>query len=286
MLIPFSKIGIDRRLTIFFETGFPLDWIRRLLEDIIDFHFIGFGAVFLHGACLNKDNLEIIIPAWRGTGKTNFTLNLIAKEEYSYKAEDQFLLFSNQQSYLFTDATHVDYKTITSFPSLKKYNVLSFWLRSLMAKITLPLIPPTGVLFEFLRRGIIKVLAPKVFLKLKEFIPLKITHQQASSKLVLKLVTQPSIKKPTFHEMELAKMANMLIGGMEFERMDLWPYYYAWCFATGEENENFSKYHEKTMSILKEALSHARFFEIRTPYGYNWSENFDEIQEIITQATY
>ncbi len=286
MHIPFSRIGVDQSITVSYEVGFPLDWIRRLIEDIIDFHLIGFNAVFLHGACLIYDDIEIIIPAWRGTGKTNFTLNLIAKEEYSYKAEDQFFLFSNQESYLFTDATHVDYKTITHFPSLKKYNLISFWLRNLIARITLPLIPASGIFFEFLRRGVIKLLAPKVFLKLKEFIPIKITHNQVPRKLVLKLVAQPDLKKPIFHEIELEKMAKMLIGGMEFERMDLWPYYYAWCFAMGEDNENFSKYFEKTLRILHDALSSAKFFEIRTPYGFNWSENFIEVQEIINQVAH
>jgi hypothetical protein len=112
------------------------------------------------------------------------------------------------------------------------------------------------------------------------------THRQVPTKLVLRLVAQPDIKKPTIHRVELGKMVNMLIGGMEFERMDLWPFYYGWCFATGEENENFSKYHEKANNILHRALSHASCYEIRTQYGIDWSQNFNEIQKIVDQVAY
>ena len=281
--VPFSKIGIDKKLEIYFEQGFPKDWLRRFLDDILAFHVVGFDVSLFHGASLINKDLEIIIPAWRGTGKTNLALHLLINKGFSYKGEDQFFISVDKNSFVYTDACHVDYKHMDEFPSLKKkYSSLPFSLRSMIVKIALPFLPPTGEISEFIRRGLIKVFAPKVFVKMEEFIPdFKVSFEQPKKRLVIQLILCPSISDISIRPVELNRLVDRCIGGMQYEREDFYLAYYGWVYATGNRNtivENIATY-ERT--VLQKALDKANCYEIQIPYGYDWTKNYSKIEKII-----
>jgi len=283
MRIPFEAIGKERTLRIEFERGFPLDWIRRLIEDILDFHMLGFGGVFVHGACIIKDDLEVIIPAWRGTGKTNLTLYFLCNKSFGYKAEDQFFLFDDGRSYLYTDACHADYRTICNFESLHRYKSLGFRIQNAIVKTFTPLIPPKGVVFEFMRRALLKAFAPKVFLKMRDFIDMQLSHDQPRQRVVIQMVARPHTDAITVEEVGADRMIPTIVAGMQYERMDLFPFYYAWAFAFGKRNECFDDYVDRATAVLQQSLADVRFYQVSIPRTFNWEENAGVIESMLSR---
>ena len=138
--IPFLEIGQSSELLITFEKGFPVDWLRRYLDGLIAFHLLGSDATLYHAACIGRGDCEIVIAAWRGTGKTSLSLDLLENQYASYKAEDQFVLRETGESYVYTDASHVDFSHMQRFHAIKgAHPSLSFSLRTSIARIILPL---------------------------------------------------------------------------------------------------------------------------------------------------
>jgi len=281
MLIPFGDIGTKRHLRIEYEKGFPLDWIRRLIEDILDFHMLGFGGVFVHGACIIKDGLEVLIPAWRGTGKTNLTLYFLCNRSFGYKAEDQFFLFGNGRSYIYTDACHADYRTICNFEALHRYKSFGFRVQNAIVQTFTPLIPPKGVVFEFLRRALLKAFAPKVFLKMRDFVDMDISHEQPRERVVIQMAARPQSNDISVEEISAERMIPTIVAGMQYERMDLFPFYYAWAFAFGKRNSCFDEYVERADRILRDALVDVRFYRVSIPRTFNWEENAETIESML-----
>lgn len=280
--IPFNEIGIKKNLEIKFEKDFPPDWIRRLIDDILAFHVSGFGMSFVHAACLSRSGKNIIIPAWRGTGKTTLTLSLLFGNHFGYKAEDQFFIDREANCYIYTDACHLDRNHIEDFPQVRnKYFSIIHLLRSSLTSILLPFFPPVNPVFEFVRRVILKVFSPKVYVKIRDFIPdLQLDHDNGKELILMQLITQPNLKEPIIEETETNQLVEKILGGMQYERLDLYPYYYAWVYASGKRNGIIDNVHKIEKDILISALTNAKSYRILIPMKFDWSSYTSEINKI------
>ena len=281
--IPFEDIGKKNTLEIKFEKGFPVDWIRRLIDDILAFHVTGFGMSFIHAACLTGDKKELIIPAWRGTGKTSLALSLLQSGYFEYKAEDQFFINRNGDCFIYNDACHVDSKHMKAFPQIKnKYNSPLYAIRTLIASMLLPILPPINVAFEFARRIVLKLLSPKVFVKIGDFLPeMRISHEKGKKPIVIQVITQPDIDKASVSKVDNEVVGDSILGGMQYERLDLYPYYYAWVYATGKRNEYIDNVNIIERDIIQSALKDARCYVINVPIGYDWNKNMENVYSLI-----
>jgi hypothetical protein len=279
--IPFSEIGQSNKLSIIFETGFSLNWLRRYLENLIAYHLLGQGASLYHAACLCRGDYEIIIPAWRGTGKTTLALHLLIDQSFAYKAEDQFVVKETSESYIFTDACNVDHKHLEQFPVIQnKHGSFSFKMRNMTAKFVLPFIPPKGRILTYVRRGLQKVMTPKVFVKLADTIPgFRISTQQPKQRIVLQLFTRENRAKPEIKLVDVNKLIMHTVGGMQYEREDLYTMYCVFVYATGIRNWIIENAVEKETEILSKALSGAECYEIQI--GDNWPENYVFITRLL-----
>jgi len=281
--IPFSDIGINRSLEIKFEKGFPPDWIRRLIDDILAFHVSGFGMSFIHAACLTGRDNEIVIPAWRGTGKTTLTLSLLFSKQYGYKAEDQFFIDHDANCFPYTDACHVDLNHMKEFAQIReRYFSPINAFRSFLCSIFLPIFPPVNRVFEFIRRVILKVLSPKAYVKIRDFIPdMQINHTTGKGLIFIQLITQPNLKKAIVEKTDSNKLIDEILGGMQYERLDLYQYYYAWVYASGKRNKIVDNVHTIEREVLKHAFNDAKCYKIFIPIGFKWDSYIEELDRII-----
>jgi len=281
--IPFGDIGKKQDLEIKFEKGFPPDWIRRLLDDLLAFHVTGFEMSFVHAACLSGDANEIIIPAWRGTGKTTLTLSFLFDQQYSYKAEDQFIIDRDGNSYIYTDACHVDQSHMKDFPQIReRFFSPVLAIRAFFTTILLPFFPPKNVVFVFIRRAILKVLSPKVYVKIRKFIPdLKISHSTNKKRFIFQLVTQPDLEEPEIKKIEADQTVNEILGGMQYERLDFYQFYFAWVYASGKRNQIIDNVHHIESEILKAALENAECYKILVPRSFNKDSFLEKLNQII-----
>jgi hypothetical protein len=280
--IPFLEIGKSPVLDITFETGFPADWLRRYLDGVVAFHLLGFGASLFHAACLVDEDREILIPAWRGTGKTSLALHLLESRALAYKAEDEFVLMETGESYAYTDASHVDLNHLDQFSALtRSYSSWGFLLRSAIAKLILPFFPPTGSISTFLHRGLLGLFVPKVYVKLKDSIPnLRISDNQPDRRVVLHLISQPGLSEPMIEKVDIGTVIDRSIGGMQYERENIYTMYYAFVYATGQRNNTIDNAVGIETEILHHSLEKSICFEVRIPAG-NWSENYSRIEQFL-----
>ena len=285
--IPFSDLGRESEITVEFEKGFPPDWIRRLVDDLLAFHAVGFGLSLVHAACLDNEDFELIIPAWRGTGKTHLALRQMLYQEYGYKAEDQFFMDSNGNSYVYTDACHVDPKHMASFPEIRdKYRSPSYYARTRVAKILLPMLPPINAAFEFARRVVLKLFHPKVFVKMGEFIPgFHVSHRQNQSGAVMQIITRPDISSASIELQSNTYMANSALGGMQYERIDLYPYYFAWVYAMGRRNAVIDDLPYLELSILESGFESRDCYKVAIPVGCDWDENQEILDRVLPRRS-
>ncbi len=280
--IPFLEIGQASELNVTFETGFPVDWLRRYLDGLVALHLLGTGTSLFHAACLGSEDCEIIIPAWRGTGKTSLALYLLEGQCPTYKAEDEFVLKETGESYAYTDASHVDFNHMEQFPALKRaYPSLSFVLRSVIARLILPFVPPKSRISTFVHRGLLRALVPKVYVKLKDCIPgLRISDKQPERRIVLQLISQQDLSEPVIEPIDIGAVIERTVGGMQYERENFYAMYYAFVYATGQRNGVIDNAVERETQILHKALAKAACYEVRVPVG-NRSENFSHIAQFL-----
>lgn len=282
--IPFLEIGRSSELDIIFEAGFPTYWLWRFLDDVLSFHFIGAGASLYHAACAKRGDCEIIIPGWGGTGKTTLVLYLLEDRSSAYMAEDHFVLKETGESYVYTDAGYIAFEERERFPAIKrKYRSPSFALGAAIARMALPLIPPKGEILEFVRRGLINVLTPKILVKLSDCIPdLQISTRRPARRIVLQLISQKTVVEPVIKPIDVDTLVERTIGGMQYEREDFRMAYYGFVYATGRRNPVIDHADARERQILRKALEKSSCYEVRI--GDNWPENVDHVLHFLDRA--
>ncbi len=280
--IPYAEIGHAQRLVVSFEEGFPLDWLRRYLDDLVGLHLLGHGAALYHAACLCTSRLEVVIPAWRATGKTTLGLQLALERGYAYKGEDNVVLGAAGESYPYTDACHVSLRHVLRFAALRRTRgVRLLRLRSSVGRLGVSLVPGRGKTSTLIRRGLDKTLGAKALVKLGQDIPgFRMATDQPPTRVVLQLVTQEGIDGPIFIPIDLDKMVQRTVAGLQYEREDLFEGYRAFVYATGRLNHLIENAVELERRILRRALAGALCYEVRVPVD-GWSAVFDSVDRFL-----
>jgi hypothetical protein len=282
--IPFLEIGQTPEITINFEIGFPHNRLCQYLENIFAFHLLGADATLYHAASIVNRDYEIIITAWGGTGKTILALYMLEDPSASYKAEEQLVISESGESYVYTDACNITIQEMYLFPAIKhKFLSLDSALRAFVVKIALLLIPPKGDILDFFRRGLIYVLKPKITEKMGDFIPdFHISTDQPEQKILIQLISQRDLAEPVIEPIDIGKVIERTIGGIQYERTDFYAMYYAFVYANGKRNPVIEHAEKQEKKILNGAFANASCYEIRV--GSNWAENIKHIRKYISEV--
>jgi len=262
LILPFEKIGRDP-LTIQCEKGFSPDWLRLLVEGLIGYHLLAKGQALLHSGSVNIGEYAILYPAWRTTGKTSLTLNLL-KDNCGYIGDDYVVLSSDGFVELFSDACHVNF---THLRYLAQSSIFR-QLKSSLVEWLLDRFQGSSYISKVARHIILRI-SWKKFVKVKNLIDkVRVCYETYPVRKVFLIIQGEEF---SIKETNPESIIQRMVGMNAYERKEFLQYYEAFKYATGKNNIYVERGVELETQILKAALKNAVFYEVMIHNHINYN---------------
>lgn len=140
--------NLNKQKVIYFSENFPKMIASMIVDFIFRIHLTSLGIVLLHAAALTKKDEGVLIPSWKGMGKTALTLKLV-QSGCEYMADDRVWLSDSGVIYAYPRYVVLKDSNYIYFPQFITFKMK---IKMTLMNITNLIIPSKIKYFRYIKK--------------------------------------------------------------------------------------------------------------------------------------
>ena len=205
-----KRVALDGRatlveqLSINFESGFNRMKANLICELVTRLKFAEHDIALVHAACITKKGEAVLLPAWKGMGKTAACLKLV-EAGYDFMADDRIWISASGEVYAYPRYVVIKDSNAAFFPQFTTYYIkIKQWLLQLAGKVRCI---NRSSLFQRIRRFLI----PAKYFYIEDLYPsVKIVRKTQLGSVV------SIVKKERSREISIESMGSSVLAAIRY----------------------------------------------------------------------